>query len=282
MHKCTYRELKVFYMNVHSIVAEHPTLLSHLSSYNPDIIAFAETWLTENFALIWPGYKAIRRDRIDINENGRVRSGGGLLILVKQSLELTCTTKFEYNDNILSLDFEYKSKCEKCNRETKKNFDFHLVYRRPGPYKDLGSGEFSAQNDVFIDKIKLAARQASTASVFVGDFNFKIEHEHPSQAEIVEQFKAQSYVKYDEKTFSFANKKQRELNDDFVRLGFKQLISFPTHGSGNVLDLIYARSHDFVSEVSSRGFVPTLPNRYNRDKLTPPDHCMITFSLAMN
>ena len=74
---------------------------------------------------------------------------------------------------------------------------------------------------------------------------------------------------------------QREFNSEMITKGYKQLVQDATHGSGNILDLIFAKPDLFVGPlIKNLGHIPS----ENRDeetevKGTNLDHVMLYFNL---
>jgi hypothetical protein len=242
-------------MNVRSIIRalnlQSSSIRNMLDHHDlPDIIAFTETWLQgDSFTL--RGYDiAAQSDRDDKNKAGENRVGGGLLVLVKTSLKLKYKTKCAYKDNIIGLNFGFE--CEKC--EETKNFDFYLVYRRPGPYSDQETTDFTNSDKLFLEQLTDAARNAVAPSVFVGDFNFQIKIDPITG------------------TFSLPEKQSIAYNH-FSTNCYLQHVNFPTHNRGNILDLIFSRPFNFVSNVKDLGYAESPIST------TESDHCMITFDL---
>ena len=57
---------------------------------------------------------------------------------------------------------------------------------------------------------------------------------------------------------------------------YRQIVEDATHGSGNILDLIFVRPQNFIKTVNNFGQIP--PEADN-DDIRTQDHCGLTFSL---
>jgi hypothetical protein len=115
---------------------------------------------------------------------------------------------------------------EHCIVTLKNSIDFVMIYR-PTPSKANGfkTSQFLEEVDVFLDELSVKPHKV----VLLGDFNVHMNKSH----------------EWDVRRFS----------DTLTRCGFKQLITRPTHVSGNTIDLLITRDEDHLvqqCEVLSR------------------------------
>ena len=78
---------KIAHLNVRSLVHKINQIRLDLPISDIDIFSISETWLNstvEDRLTSVPNYKFIRHDRLTTKQNGRVKTGGGLGIYVKQ------------------------------------------------------------------------------------------------------------------------------------------------------------------------------------------------------
>lgn len=118
------RTLKCLYTNAQSIVNKHFELQALVDTYDPDIIGLTETWLNGKISdkeFCIDGYhKPVRQDRLD-TKDGR---GGGVLMLVKNSVNFVQI--FPHNSN----DYTNSIWIEVVNNNGKKTV-IGVVYRSP-------------------------------------------------------------------------------------------------------------------------------------------------------
>ena len=83
--------LKCLYTNAQSIVNKHFELQAIVDLYDPDIIGITKTWLRSKISdkeyCIEGYHKPVRQDRTDTKDG----KGGGVLLLIKNSLNVVQT-----------------------------------------------------------------------------------------------------------------------------------------------------------------------------------------------
>jgi hypothetical protein len=253
--------------------------------FNPDIVAIVETWLTEKVSdemvksyLGLSNYKFYRRDRVDTDESGRVRRGGGMIIAVKSGL----SSEFldSYNDNFLAITLTYAFNCPKCcGGSSTQQFSFGLVYRRKSPYtKGQTRGEFNEASDSLWKKVHHFVDDGAlfSGSVLVGDFNLKFGFEEPDVSEL-RQLKMLRFMAGEPQLKGFKmylnSAYERELYEPLEKKGFKQKVEDATHTDGNMLDLILSLPPNFVDEVANFGNIAVEADKQ--------DHCILAFTLVL-
>ena len=142
------------------------------------------------------------------------RTGGGVAILHKSSVKIS-----PQPSSTTQTSFEYMEVISKFNSE---HIRFVLVYRPPP------SSENGLTVPLFLNEFSILLEELTITNhktVILGDFNFHIESNCP-----------------------FA-KRFLDLLDLY---GFEQNVSFPTHGHGHTLDLVFTRQaeHNIVSNLS--------------------------------
>jgi hypothetical protein len=298
-HKPKEIKLNVLYFNARSINPVNTTKISFLKnrieSLKPDIVAITETWLKNDIdnnqfaaGLSLRDYRIYRCDRQDINQKGEIRKGGGILIAVKVSQNLEPTLIEHFNDNYIYLEFNYLFNCQKCSQKSLTNFFFCLVYRRGNLYADQKLDNFKNEDSKLLDNLKRIA-DFQDKGLFVGDFNFKINCDmdkksfYNSWIEIPTTLLnlLRNIPVYEGINQEYVIPLQREFNSEMITKGYKQLVQDATHGSGNILDLIFAKPDLFVGPlIKNLGHIPS----ENRDeetevKGTNLDHVMLYFNL---
>ena len=208
-----------------------------INDSDPDIILITETWCNDdisNAMLNVPGYfiePELRLDRTD-TMNG---IGGGLLVYAKESLIIK-PVQIE-NDFNMFKRFEVLRESKDDGRfETKPNLTITLVYRPP---------RSRIENTNELCKL---FRNSGENSILIGDFNFPT-------------------INWDEFTSdrNCENFLQCTLDNNF-----QQLVTFPTHVRGNVLDLIFANRPENIINIESLG------------NLSNSDHSILSIDVIFN
>jgi hypothetical protein len=291
--------LKVFYVHAHSINPYPQSSVKLKNEYINKIIekgcyyiiAIAETWLkhqmhsTEDVqrALGLENYKIYRHDRVDVDSNGNIRRGGGLLVAIKLKENLKSTCIFSYNDNFVLIKLTNQFNCLKCSDGLKsQDYMFGLVYRRGVPYEGQTPMDFDKADKSLMEKIKNQMENFLTIpSVIVGDFNLSIRFEMPAGMSVWDFerkrpeniFKFFAYDMYADWNVVFTNSKERNIYEMFEDYEFQQKIAHSTHEHGGILDLVFSKPKNFIYDIGSRGQVQLNSNHQ--------DHLSITFKLKL-
>ena len=213
--------LKLIYLNACSLMNKINDLCVLINDSDPDVILITETWCSEeisNAMLNIPGYfiePELRLDRTD-TMNG---IGGGLLVYVKDNL-IVKPIPVENNFNMFKR-FEIISNESKDDGrfKTKPNLTVTLVYRPP-----------RSRNENTQELCKLF-RNSGENSLFIGDFNFP--------------------------TINWSDQTSDRNCEPFLQCvidnNFEQLVTFPTHVRGNILDLVFANRPENILNIEALG-----------------------------
>ena len=236
------KNLSVLYQNVQGLIPvselgeEHPTLnenkLFELQAYvyhhSPDIVVLNETWLksTVNDNEIFPpeSYKIFRRDRgpdshpPDPNNPNRFkRNGGGVLIAVKSSLDLTSKrVNKECKAEVLSLELTLKNNTKLC---------LSTVYR----VGTLGTHNQQALQEYYSSLLR---NRKYSKMFIIGDLNL------PSLS--VTEWSTGQGVQPLSQSFL----------DMFNNMSFEQCIEQATHNHGKMLDVLLTNAPQSIAHVS--------------------------------
>ncbi len=296
-------KLNVLYFNARSI---NPTnekkiefLKNRIESLKPDIVAITETWLkneiNQDFTskLSLQDYAIYRCDREDKNEKNEIRRGGGILIAVKTSINLEHKLINHYYDNYMCSLFNYVFNCQKCSKAYSHYFLFCLVYRRGNLYKNQKVEHFEKEDDFLLGSLLNIANN-NLSSLFVGDFNFKINCDKSQETWVNTWLKIPTTLYnllngraiYEGIKQDYVIKKQNDFYKSMIEKGYKQLVADATIGNGNILDLIFARPDLFVenNNIKNLGHIPSEMKNNDEDeeidvKGSNLDHVMLYFSL---
>ena len=212
---------------------------NYLHMYKPDIVVINESWLNEfihtNEVISENYYKCYRQDRSqeDMAKYNK-HDGGGVFILVKQGINIeTKLVSINCDIPILSIEVKFRDSSKIC---------LSTFYR----YGYSSHDTFNSAESYY-----RALYRKYKAIYIIGDMNLSTvdNWEEPQSTSSLEN----SYI------------------DLFNDLGLKCLINQPTHGSGNILDLLLtnqpARIRDIVIEP---------------DMVCPSDHMSISFNIQKN
>ncbi len=310
-HKHKKVKLNVLYFNARSINVGNEDKLKFLKrrieSLKPNIVAITETWLKKDFdgalasRLSLQDYTIYQCNRQDRNDNGELRKGGGILIAVKMSPNLQHTLTHHYKDNYMCLEFEYVFNCQKCSNDTySTKFSFCLVYRRGNLYKSQKLDEFKREDDILLENLsQIATNVISPLSLFVGDFNFRIECDTSQKTWVNTWLSLPTTIKniitgrptYEGINQDYKIEKQKNFFESMHGKGYRQLVQDATIGNGNILDLIFARPGSLVDgTIQNLGHIPSEVKTKNDNeeeeeeievKGANLDHVMLHFWLDM-
>ena len=153
----------LIHINIRSLLRNIDELQKQLTDF--DLIAITETWLTDRAddrLLIFPNYSFIRRDRKHLNENDKIKKGGGILIYFKTILE-PYITALDHNVNNKHIEELWIQ----CNRPGHKKFTLGVVYRPP-------SGEVATcmkEIDTVLSTVLCKGNPMDKELYLLGDFN---------------------------------------------------------------------------------------------------------------
>ena len=198
---------------------------AYIFQNTPDIVILNETWLKSylNDKEIIPGdtYKIFRKDRSCLshppdpqNSNKFKRNGGGVLIAIKNSL------------NLCPMEIKTTCKAEILSIETtlpnKKKISISTHYR-------VGTLGVTSFNEVKQHLHNIFRSKKYKNNFIVGDMNLESVNWH---------------------TNSSNNNLQSSYVSLFADIGVSQLIFEPTHRSGNILDILLSDTPDLVDNIA--------------------------------
>lgn len=203
--------IKVYYCNSRSVRNKIDLLRGLASVESPEVIAITETWIDSagrdfksEFEI--DGYNVFHKDRLG-------RSGGGVAIYVKQSLNSFISRSVKSGENSETLWVEIVSGRERLL--------LGCVYRPPSLSRELTS--------LIFQEITAAAARFRNLCI-MGDFNYRnIDWSNNTGDNVSEEF-------------------LELINDNFLR----QLINEPTR-ENNILDLIITNRDDLVYNLEVGG-----------------------------
>ena len=217
-------------VNARSLKNKTEVFSDHVIDCKLDVCAVTETWLKKNDTVT---LSALSPSGYIFKNIPRAsdRTGGGTGILVRDNYNIHLVQAIERNS------FEVSEWNVSTNGKTSK---FVVVYRPP--YSDahpISTSVFFDEFAVFLESIVMCTE----VLVISGDFNF-----HVNQLDTVDA---------------------RKFADLLESFGLIQHVNFPTHTSGNCLDLIITRSSNDIIVVSPQ------------PSLLLSDHCFVHCTLAI-
>ena len=137
--------------------------------------------------------------------------------------------------NILPCDTgsSFNQHCKFVFKTNSESLYFYLIYRPP------------SSNQENLTKLENLLKHSETNSIFIGDFNLP---------------------EIDWNNYSAPNKYTNILNICLEK-GFEQLVDFPTHDKGNILDLVLTNSPHLIQNINDCG------------KIGSSDHCLISIEI---
>ena len=213
MNKQKFRPLRCINLNFRSVTGKKAAFINLVESVKPDIVIGTETHLDptiKDAEYLPTGYKALRRDRN--------RDGGGILIAVREDLQITATPELETNCEILwaKICTPGKSSLYVC------------AFYRPDVKDKKGLEQFEISIKQKLPKVK------NSNIIIAGDFNLP-GLSWPDGTVTIKP--GCSYPK---------------LHEQFVELlfdsGLEQIVHEPTRGA-NCLDLVLTNAPDLVPRV---------------------------------
>ena len=230
LHK-KYTDITIATCNVQSIRNKDLQLSDLLDDYSIDILAVTETWLADNQAdLQWSQMTPLNRDPYKISTHNRQgHKGGGIALITKSDFAI------KLRSSGIKPTFEYATW-----EVSIKNKILTVTTIYHPPYSLINKSTNGMFLDEFTDYMANLLPD-STNNIVMGDFNLHVSKEDDVNSAI--------------------------FTDTIEAMGLYQHVSFPTHRSGNTLDLI-------ISELQNSTAVKTI--------IQGPfisDHCAIISTL---
>ena len=225
--------LNIVYLNARSIVNKIDDLNILAHDNKPELILVTETWCNENIPdslLNIPNYYIEPKLRCDRNDTVN-GIGGGLLVFVRNGL-----TVLPIDDNS---DFNQYCKFKVLDQKLDTNFYITLAYRSPNSTTE--------NNDKLCDVINNLSD--NDFELIIGDFNMP---------------------QVDWNNYSSTSRKYDRFVDVVINKGLSQLIDFPTHIRGNILDLALTNHPEKILNIESLG------------NLSSSDHSIISIDVLCN
>ncbi len=197
--------------NPRSIRNKTTTCSDYVIEHDVDVMFLVETWLAPQDPVVIGELKPNGYDFISV-PRGAINYGGGLGILSKTQLGFRI-----HNTGIQTVNFEHT-----CVFDPKNGVYYVVIYRTyPSAENGLKTPDFLKEFDDFLNEITLLPGKL----VLIGDFNFHMNK--PSKTEVA------------------------QFSDILCSYDLEQHIDFPTHISGNILDLIITRSDEGLIRLCS-------------------------------
>ena len=255
------KQISVLYSNIQGLIntrdlaSDQPPLNmtkiheigGYLISHKPDIVILNETWLKKvirSNSVLPKIYKSNRLDRSSEthpydpkNPKKFRKNGGGVAIAYRRDINLEAVKFIKCNvkAEILTLNFKL---------DTGKTFSISTFYR----VNNLGVENLENFKNYMTE---LALANKMNKHIVIGDFNFP-EIKWPDPVTTCQLHK--NFIHF--------------LNGD---LGHSQLISEPTHKSGNILDLLFTNIPDQIKNV----------HVMDKDEFCLSDHFGIQFCIDL-
>ena len=211
--------LRIVYLNARSIVNKLNDLSILINDHDPDLILISETWCNEDISNALLNIPGyIIEPELRKDRNDTMNGiGGGVLVYVRNDLIIKPIN--------VENEFNMFVQFEVINSQNKddKGLTITLLYRPPRSRE---------QNTLELCKL---INNAPENSIFIGDFNFP----------------AINWLTFESDRFS----------EPFLQCvnenNFEQLVEFPTHVRGNILDLVLSNRPDIITNVESLGNLST-------------------------
>ena len=162
-------------------------LRTDLPESDIDIFTISESWLnkeTEEKLTSIPKYNITRLDRQTKHDNGQIKTGGGLCIYYKETLQIDPDrlAKLNVSNKILELQWVIVS------RPNTKKIIIGNIYRPPG-------GNLKEAFQLINDTISEIENLEKFELLLIGDFNADASDDKLPQARIIKQFEAEQSLK---------------------------------------------------------------------------------------
>jgi hypothetical protein len=218
------KAITILYTNAQSIISKIDELKATSQDLDPDIILLTETWCNNS---IENTALALENYTLEIDlrrDRCDTANGVGGGLLVYSKQAMKILPSDKFQNS------RFNQYCTFRVATTSGSLDIVLIYRPPSS----GIGNIAELCEML--------RATKDNTIFIGDFNLPgvdWERGHAREA------------------------KGRELLETAVEEGLDQLVTFPTHTKGNILDLLLTNCSDKILDVSDVG------------RLGRSDHCMI-------
>ena len=221
--------LNVVYLNARSLSRKLPDLEILAADKQPDLILITETWCNSDIQDAMLRLKDYYFDpNLRVDRHDTQNGiGGGLIIYVRHGLTILPC------DN--NSEFNQFASFKLLDCDNTIDSIFTLVYRSPNSNSDNNEKLCELFNN-FDDNV---------TNFIVGDFNMP---------------------DVDWKLLSSSNKHKTFL-DTVIDKAFYQLVDFPTHNKGNILDLVFTNCPDRIANIENIG------------NLANSDHCILSIDI---
>ena len=212
--------MKILYSNLRSILSKMDVIKTITNDSDPDIVTFTKTWTNSSITngfLHIDGYNIIKRKDRNDTANG---FGGGIITYAKSSLPC-----FELDLTLLDVFTEATGITIKT---TQGALNILTVYR---PHKLYNGGNTQQNNENLNELIKNTPKPY----IICGDFNYP-------------------KICWPTKT---ADNTSTSFMDTLMDNYITQHVNFPTHTSGNILDLVLSDNDNIVHGVDDAGCIDT-------------------------
>lgn len=155
------RGVKIVHINVRSLLQHFDELYISFLDGAFDIVVFTESWLHSNCSdslISVPGYRHFKLDRRSQTKSGAVKKGGGIVVYVKDTVEVVTWANLDSSDiepEVLSLS---------CKVGHRRRVNLTAVYRPPTGNVQIALDRLEG----IIENIRLSI---SGDTVLTGDLN---------------------------------------------------------------------------------------------------------------
>ena len=212
--------LVLLYMNARSILSKIDHLNILVKDEKPHVVLINESWLNDsisNSLISIDGYYIDNELRIDKNVNHGRGIGGGLLVYVRNDV-IVQPDNYDFN----TLDFTQYCRFKVFDKAHKNPLNFTLVYRSPNS---------SVENNF---KLARVMENSKKNSFFIGDVNYpRLKNLFPDCESPCND------INKDDIAFAARSKSGQLLVNAAENSFNTQIVDFPTHIKGNLLDVVY-------------------------------------------
>ena len=198
--------------NIQSVRLKELQVSDLVNDYSLDFLLLTETWLSDKHNQ-WKDCTTLNKDGLSLSTSDRVgRKGGGLALIHKTA----------YKTKLLNKGTKPTFKHASWELRIKNvNLIIHSIYHPPPSLAN------KMTNDMFIEEfIEFVSTTLPSHpnNIYIGDFNLHVSEEDMDPA---------------------------IFNDSIEAMGLYQHVGFPTHKSGNILDLILSDIQQTVSVMTT-------------------------------
>ena len=187
--------------NVQSVRLKELQVSELISDYSLDFLLLTETWLNDKHTQ-WKDCTALNRDGLSLSTSDRVGRKGGSLALIHKSAYKTKLIDKGSRPTFEHASWELRIK--------NVNLVIHGIYHPPPSLKNKTTNGMFIEE--FIEFISTTL-PSHPNNMYIGDFNLHVSEEDTETDPAI-------------------------FNDSIEAMGLYQHVGFPTHKSGNILDLI--------------------------------------------